>query len=262
MPDLGRGLSALTWAAIFTSGMAVLVAGIALALGTTGHDWHAAWKMTLTEAMLGVGFDLWAPVEYRTADGETVTVTRYRLARLTSEPWHARRKLLSMAADRAVLGACTGLALLAIWAAMLAAPRLRRPSGRHRTVVEPSPRFRRERTGRMRHPDGWKDGELIAALARRSGRLGILLVSTEEIGRLSGNGGGGAGHAATPQDSLPSARTPGLPWPEHAEPAPKAPAPGNPAQAKPGSRPDADEPEGADGDGAIARKREPGEEFF
>ena len=262
MPDFGRWLSALAVAAIFAFGMAVLVAGIGLALGTTGHDWHAAWKMTLAEVMVGIGFSETGLVEYRTAGGETVTVTRYRLARLMGEPWQARLKLLSMAADRAVLGACTGLALLAIWTAMLAASRLRRPSGRHGTVVEPSPRFRRERTGRMRRPDGWSDGELITALARRSGRLGVLLVSPEEIGRLSGDEGAGAGHPATPRNSLPPARTPGLPRHEPAEPASNAAASANPTQAEPGSRADADEPEGADGDGAIARKREPGEEFF
>ncbi len=262
MPDFRKWLSTLAWAAIFVSGMAVLVAGIALGLGTTGHDWHAAWKMTLAEVMVGIGFNDMETVDYRAADGETVSVTRYRIARLMAEPWQARVKLLSMAADRAVLGACTGLALLAIWTAMLAASRLHQTSGRHGTVVEPSPRFRREREGRMRHPDGWSDGELIAALARRSGRLGVLLVSPKEIGRLPGDGGADAARHVAPRDSVPPARAPGLPWPEHAEPAPRTTAPAHPAQAEPGSRRDADEPEGADGDGPITRSREPGEEFF
>ena len=260
MPDFGRWLSVLAWAAILVAGMAVLVAGLGLALGTTGHDWQAAWKMTLAEVMVGIGFSETGLVGYRTADGETVT--RYRLARLMGEPWQARLKLLSMAADRAVLGACTGLALLAIWTAMLAASRLRRPSGRRGTVVEPSPRFRRERTGRMRHPDGWSDGELIAALARRSGRLGVLLVSPEEIGPLPGDDGANAARPVAPPESLPLARASGLPAPEHTKPADKAAIAADPAQAGPESRPDADEPEGADGDGVAARRREPGAEFF
>ena len=50
--------------------MAVLVAGLALALGTTGHDWYAAWKFTLVEAMLTAGFSDYGVVEYRTAAGE------------------------------------------------------------------------------------------------------------------------------------------------------------------------------------------------
>ena len=32
-----------------------------------------------------------------------------------TEAWWARRQIFSLAADRAVLGACTGLALFAIW---------------------------------------------------------------------------------------------------------------------------------------------------
>ena len=55
MVDHDRWLIPLLGAAFFTAGMAVLVAVIAL--GTTGHDWYAAWKLTLVEAMLTVGFD-------------------------------------------------------------------------------------------------------------------------------------------------------------------------------------------------------------
>ena len=55
MPDTDKWLLPLLAAGICAAGMAVLVAGIALALGTTGHDWYAAWKLTLVEAMLSVG---------------------------------------------------------------------------------------------------------------------------------------------------------------------------------------------------------------
>ena len=94
----------LAAAGICAAGMAVLVAGIALALGTTGHDWYAAWKYTLAEAMLTVGFSDYGLVDYRTADGRTVTVERYRLAHVMNEAWSARRMIFSLAADRAVLG--------------------------------------------------------------------------------------------------------------------------------------------------------------
>ena len=40
MPDTGKWLRPLVAAGICTAGMAVLVAGIALALGTAGHDWY------------------------------------------------------------------------------------------------------------------------------------------------------------------------------------------------------------------------------
>ena len=36
--------------------MAVLVSGILLGRTTTSHDWYAAGKLTLIEAMLAVGF--------------------------------------------------------------------------------------------------------------------------------------------------------------------------------------------------------------
>ena len=66
MPDTDKWLRLLVVAGICAAGMAVLVAGIALALGTTGHDWYAAWKFTLVEAMLTVGFSDYGVVEYRT----------------------------------------------------------------------------------------------------------------------------------------------------------------------------------------------------
>ena len=91
MPDTDKWLVPLVAAGICAAGMAVLVAGIALALGTTGHDWYAAWKLTLVEAMLTAGFDDYGVVEYCTAAGETLSVERYRLAYVMDEAWLARR---------------------------------------------------------------------------------------------------------------------------------------------------------------------------
>ena len=53
--------------------MAVLVAGLALALGTAGHDWYAAWKFTLVEAMLTAGFSDYGVVEYSAAFDQTIS---------------------------------------------------------------------------------------------------------------------------------------------------------------------------------------------
>ena len=250
MPGVGRWLVA---AATFSFGMAALVACIALALGTTGHDWHAAWKLTLTDAMLGVGIDSQGPVEYRKADGETVTVARYRLAYIMDEAWLARRKMLLLAADRAVLGAWTGLALFAMWVIARAVARLLQPSSEHGTFVEPTPRVRTGYAGRTRRPDDWSDEELIATLARRSGRLGVLLVSPDEAGRLAGGGGHAAGPSAATRKPLPPPTRPaGLPSPERTEPG----------FAGTGSRPDNSEPDGTAGDKAAAPRRKPGEDFF
>lgn len=262
MPDTDKWLLPLVAAGICAAGMAVLVAGIALALGTAGHDWYAAWKLTQVEAMLSVGFDDYGLVDYRTADGATVTVERYRLAYVMPEAWLARRLIFSLAADRAVLGACTGLALFAMWMGVGAAVRLRRFASGRGAVVEPAPRVRRGYAGRMQHPDGWSDSELIAALARRSGRMGVLLVSPAEVERLTGVGGDATGQSATPRDSLPSARTPVLSPPESAEPADEAAVPAKPTPADPGSRPDTTESDNPTESRTVVRRREPGEEFF
>ena len=67
---LDRLPAALLMVVLCTAAMAVLVADIALALGTTAHDWYAAGKLTLAEALIGFGFDEFVPTEYHTADGE------------------------------------------------------------------------------------------------------------------------------------------------------------------------------------------------
>ena len=262
MPDTDRWLLPLVAAGICAAGLAVLVAGIALALGTTGHDWYAAWIFTLVEAMLSVGFSDYGLVEYRTAAGETVTVKRYQLAYVMDEAWLARRRIFSLAGNRALLGACAGLALFGMWLVVRMALRLRRLERERGTVVEPAPRVRPGFAGRMRRPDDWSDSELIAALARRSGRLGVLLVSPDEVDRLAGGGGNATGEPATQRDSLPPARTPGLSPPESAEPAGEALVPAKPAPADPGSRPDTTQTDKPAGDRAVGRGREPGEQFF
>ena len=252
----------LVAAGVCAAGMAVLVAGLALALGTTGHDWYAAWKFTLVEAMLTAGFSDYGVIEYRTAAGETITVHRYQLAYRMSEAWWARRQIFSLAADRAVLGACSELALFAIWMGVGAVSRLRRFVGGRRPVVEPPPRARPGYGGRTGHPDGWSDGELIAALARRSGRVGVLLMSPADVEQLAGGGGDAAGQSPTPRASLPPGRAPALPSPESSKPAGEAEVPGNPTPADPGSRSGTAKADKPTGGKAVARKREPGESLF
>ena len=200
MGDPDRWLLALVGAALCAVAMAVLVAGIALALATTGHDWYAAWKMSVAEAMIHARFDEYAPVEYDTGTGGTVTVTRHHLAYGMVEPWRARALIVSLIADRAVLGACTGLALCALWlGARLAMALTRRYRSSRR---EPAPRPRHGQAGAMRHPDGWSDEELIAALARRGGRLGVVMVPAPETGRFAGGPGDGAAASALPAGAL------------------------------------------------------------
>lgn len=261
MPDTDKWLLPLVAAGICAAGMAVLVAGIALALGTTGHDWYAAWKFTMVEAMLGVGFDDYGLVEYRTADGKTISVERYNLAYVMDEAWLARRQMFSLAANRAVLGACIGLALFGMWLVVRMALRLRQLESGRGAVVEPAPRVRPGYAGRMHRPDDWTDSELIAALARRSGRLGVLLVSTDEVERLA-EVGDATLPSATLRDSLPPAQTPALPPSASAEPADKAAVPAKPAPSDPGSRQDTAKADQQAEDKSVVPKRELGEQFF
>ena len=261
MPDTDKWLLPLVAAGICAAVMAVLVAGISLALGTTGHDWYAAWRFTLVEAMLTVGFDDYGLVEYRTANGETISVERYRFAYVMPEAWLARRQIFTLAADRGVLGACIGLALFGMWLVMRMALRLRQLESGRGTVVEPAPQVRPGYAGRMRPPDDWTDGELIAALAHRSGRLGVLLVSTDEVERLAGVGDA-TRPPATLRDSLPPARMPALPPSASAEPADEAAVPAKPAPADPGSRRDTAKADQPAEDKSVVPNRELGEQFF
>lgn len=166
--------------AICTAAMAVLVTGIAFALGTTAHDWYAAGKVTLAEALVAVGFDEFALTEYRRADGETLRISRFRLT--IGEAWAVRAELLSMAADRAVLGACTGIvvAMLCLWV------------GR---AVWPSPAVPADvvpRPAAMRGPyrPAWPAGAGSVRPAAGGERTGLLVVSEAEFESLLRRTGG------------------------------------------------------------------------
>ena len=56
--------------------MALLACAIALVRDTTGHDWYAAGKLTLTEILIETGFVERAPTEYRTAKDALLTLSR------------------------------------------------------------------------------------------------------------------------------------------------------------------------------------------
>ncbi len=87
--------------------MAILLPGLALLRDSNGHDWYAAGKLFVTEAMIAVGFDPTPLTEYRAADGSIRMVTRFRLAH-TVEARMARSHLLSTFTDNALLGAGAG----------------------------------------------------------------------------------------------------------------------------------------------------------
>ena len=97
--------------------LALLWPCAALVRGTTAHDWYAAVKLTVTEAMLGVGSDPFALTRYRTPDGTSFRVTRRGLV-VYGEPIEARDRILYTAAVGALHGALAG-ALCAVLSIML-----------------------------------------------------------------------------------------------------------------------------------------------
>ena len=268
---------------IGVAAMTLAVPAILLARGTTSHDWYAAGKLTAAEIALAVGFSKYTAVAYRRADGDIWNFVREVFVEF-DPPVLARQRILSLTGDGVMLGAGVGGTVFCLMLLGAARDGRRYRTG---TVLEPVERVQRlppaaGAAGRI--PDWIGPGlrTRIALLVVSPAELERLLpqlddrrrpgcidlpepdgaARLESVGGLSEDGGADAVRPVAPTESLPPTRTPILPGPEPAEPAPKAPAPANPALAEPGSRPDMDEPEGMDGDGAAARSREPGEEFF
>ena len=128
-----QGLVAATAGAV---AMALLACTVALARGTTGHDWYAAFKITVAELMIGVGFEGDTPVEYRNEDGAVESVSRFGLTHTFEARW-AREDILEAAWEGATLGALSGfggalLCLVLVWRSM-------NDRRSRRTANEPAP---------------------------------------------------------------------------------------------------------------------------
>ena len=140
-PGLWRqGLVAATAGAV---SMALLACAVALARDTTGHDWYAAYRITVADVTIGVGFDEDAPVEYRNADGEVESVSRFHLTHRLEARW-AREGILEAAWNGATLGALSGfggalLCLVLVWRS-LDDLRARRPA--YDPALSPRPEAR------------------------------------------------------------------------------------------------------------------------
>ena len=103
--------------------MALLLLSLALLRYTDGHDWYAARKVTVAQALIAVGFDEHASTKYRLADGRTVTWLRDGVATYP-EALRSRRLILSVIGDNAVLGAGAGFAVLFALSGLLNLARL------------------------------------------------------------------------------------------------------------------------------------------
>ena len=100
--------------------LSALACAVALVRDTTGHDWYATGKLTLTELLIGIGFNDSARIEYRTSRDEVLSLTRAELT-YNGNALLARWRVLRTAINGAELGACCGLggALLWFWLIVL-----------------------------------------------------------------------------------------------------------------------------------------------
>ena len=104
----GAWIRTLLVTAVFVVWISALACAVGLARDTTGHDWHATYKLYWAEILLGLYFDPRTQITYRTRDGAEVTLARGELA-FSGEALLARDHLLRTAKRSAELGAWCGL---------------------------------------------------------------------------------------------------------------------------------------------------------
>ncbi len=184
MPDLDGLRRTVVFAAMGAAAMAVLLPCMALVRDTMAHDWYAARKVTLAEAIVAVGFDKYEPTDYRLPDGRTVTFTREGMATFWPAA-RARERILSTIGDNALMGAGAGFAgavLLLILSARLDRSRRTRtgvPVTRAAPVHQAWPSAARDRPGfvsELRRHDGGTSGTglLVVPVAEVEGVADIL----------------------------------------------------------------------------------------
>ena len=176
MSDLSR---MLRLGLLGVAAMTVVVPGILLAHVTTGHDWYAARKLTVAEAMLVVGFSKYETVAYRTEYGDTWNISRFAFVEYRP-PIRARQRILSMIGDGVMLGAGIGGTVFCLML-LGAAGHLRR--SRAVSTVEPAPS-----AYPYRHPAPWGAAGRISGWFRPGGgrgRVALLAVPVEEIGNAA-----------------------------------------------------------------------------
>ncbi len=171
------------WVAFPVAGavaVAVVLSCLALMRYTTAHDWYAAAKLTITEAMLGVGFGDESVTQYRTPDGESFRVTRAGLAAY-GEPLRARERILSTTVEHVFLGVTAGAACGVFFIALLGGANAWQ---RNRTGLQ----ARTSNRAPPIYPEAWSEPGFTEYPPRHDGggvRTGLLVVSpTHKAGAL------------------------------------------------------------------------------
>ena len=107
MIDLDRLRRALVLGALGAAAMALLLPPLALMRYTDAHDWYAARKVSVAQALIAVGFDERTSTKYRLSDGRTVTWLRDGVATYPAAR-ESRSHILALIGGNVLLGACAG----------------------------------------------------------------------------------------------------------------------------------------------------------
>ena len=111
MIDLDRLRRALVLGALGAVATALLLPSLALMRYTDAHDWYAARKVSVAEALIAVGFDERTSTKYRLSDGRTVTWLRDGVATYPAA-LRSRRHILAVIGDNILLGAIAGFVVV------------------------------------------------------------------------------------------------------------------------------------------------------
>ena len=246
--------------------MTLAVPVILLARGTNGHDWYAARKLTVAEAMLVVGFSKTTTVAYRRAEGDTWNIVRAAVAQFPSAV-EARRRILAAIGDGVMLGAGAGGTVFCL---MLLGAAGQGRRGRPGTALEPVeyPHRHLPSAGPARRVADWVRPSLRA-------RIALLVASPAELERLLTlfgqrrrpgfvdlPGPDGAEPGDSDDEFLERTETPSLPSTESRNQGAQAAVPAKPAPADSRTRPDTTKGDNPAEGKAFAPERELGEQFF
>ena len=168
--------------------MTLAVPVILLALGTTGHDWYSAAKLTAVEIALDVGFSKHTPVAYRDERGDGWNISRAGFVEFGPPVW-AQRRILAAIGDGVMLGAGVGGTVFCLM------------------LLGAAGHGRRGRTGTALEPVEYPPRHLPAA--GPAGRVALgsapLVIDERALDVLRRLGGVKEGARVRPGDSLPAA---------------------------------------------------------
>ncbi len=201
MIDFDRLRRALVLGVLGAAATALLLPSLAAMRYTDAHDWYAARRVSMAEALIFVGFDERASTKYRLADGRTVRWTRWGVATYPAAR-ESRSLILSVIGDNALLGACAGFVVMFGLSGLLNLAR-HEPAGASRVPARRPPAAKRR-------PGFIEDDALPAYEAPRSATP-TSVAPSPELGRAAPTGapqGGSRPNVAVPSPGPPAEAEP------------------------------------------------------